>query len=58
MRPGISIQHSSLPARNYELVRCDIGAFVGFIPKERWPEEASAGDFVELVAQQIGRAHV
>lgn len=52
MRPGISIQHSSIPARNYQLVRCDIGGLVGFIPRDRWPEEATVGDFLELVARR------
>lgn len=48
MRPGITIQHGTLPVRQYGLVRCDIGAIVSFITAERWPEGASAGDFVEL----------
>ncbi len=48
MRPGISIQHASLPQRTQGVVRCDIGAVIGFIPRESWPEEATAGDFLEF----------
>ncbi|MFZ5475682.1 MAG: phage tail sheath family protein [Myxococcota bacterium] len=52
MRPGISIQHGSLPDRAQGLVRMDIGGIVGFVPESRWPEEATAGDFVELVLRR------
>lgn len=48
MRPGLSIQHTSLPAATQGLVRCDIGALVGFLEQLRWPEGATAGDFVEI----------
>ena len=49
MRPGISIQHSALADRQRGMVRCDIGGIVGFIPRQRWPEDATAGDFIEVV---------
>lgn len=52
MRPGIVIQHTGLPDRSSELVRCDIAGVVGFIPRARWPEGASAGDFLELVLRR------
>ncbi|MDG1483787.1 MAG: phage tail sheath subtilisin-like domain-containing protein [Myxococcota bacterium] len=48
MRPGIVVQHGRLPVRSRELVRCDVTAFIGFIPEERWPEGMSAGDFIEV----------
>jgi len=48
MRPGISIQHTSLPAHTMGVVRCDVTALIGFIPKGRWPEEAAAGDLISL----------
>lgn len=49
MRPGISIQHGSLVQRRHGVVRCDIAGIIGFIPRERWPEDASSGDFLEIV---------
>ena len=52
MRPGITVQHSALPDRSSELVRCDILGIIGFIPRGRWPEGASAGDFVEIVLRR------
>lgn len=48
MRPGITIQHASLPTRHQGLVRCDIGGILGFIPADAWPAGASAGDFIEI----------
>lgn len=48
MRPGISVQHTSLPAHTLGVVRCDVAALIGFIPRGRWPEEAAAGDLVAL----------
>jgi hypothetical protein len=48
MKPGISVQHSALPQRRFGLVRCDVAGVIGFIPRERWPQDALAGDFVEL----------
>ena len=48
MRPGLIIQHGSLPVRGGGLVRCDIGALIGFVTHERWPAEATAGDFLLL----------
>lgn len=53
MRPGISIQHSTLPSRTQGVVRCDIGAMIGFIVRDRWPAEASAGDFIELTVRRF-----
>lgn len=53
MRPGISIQHTSLPSRTSGVVRCDIAAMIAFIPQDRWPEGASSGDFVELIARRL-----
>ena len=52
--PGIVIQHARLPDRNIGLVRGDIAGIIGFIPKERWPEGAVAGDFVELLLRREG----
>ena len=48
MRPGIIIQHGALPTRQRDVVRCDITAFIGFVPFERWPEGATGGDFVSV----------
>ena len=48
MRPGIVVQHGRLPVRSRELVRCDVTAFIGVIPEERWPEGMQAGDFIEI----------
>lgn len=48
MKPGISVQHSTLPTRRYGLVRSDVAAVIGFITRDRWPTDASIGDFVEL----------
>ncbi|MBN1336744.1 MAG: phage tail sheath family protein [Deltaproteobacteria bacterium] len=47
MRPGITVQHTSLPQRRLGLVRCDITALVTAISKEHWPEGTSEGDVVE-----------
>ncbi len=52
--PGIVIQHARLPDRNHGLVRGDIAGIIGFIPRARWPEGASAGDFVEVVLRREG----
>lgn len=49
MRPGIYIDHTLQPPRRRELVRSDVGGLIGFIPPERWPDGATAGDFVEFV---------
>jgi phage tail sheath protein FI len=53
MRPGISIQHGSLANRSTGVVRCDIGGIIGFLTRDRWPEDATAGDFVELVLRRL-----
>ena len=52
MRPGIVVQHTGLPDRSSELVRCDIAGIIGFIRRDQWPEGASAGDFMELVLRR------
>jgi hypothetical protein len=52
MRTGISIQHTSLPERQQGLVRCDVGGIIGFVTRERWPDDASAGDFLEIVLRR------
>jgi hypothetical protein len=52
VRPGISIQHSALPQRRHPVVRSDIGAVLGFATRDRWPPDATAGDFVELVLRR------
>ena len=52
MRPGIVVQHTGLPDRSSELVRCDIAGIIGFIRRGQWPTGASAGDFVELVLRR------
>lgn len=52
MKPGISVQHSALPTRRYGLVRCDIAGILGFVPKARWPRDATAGDFLELTLRR------
>jgi hypothetical protein len=52
MRPGITIQHGSLANRSQGLVRCDVGGVIGFLTRERWPEDASAGDFIEIVLRR------
>lgn len=49
VRPGIYIEHTLQPPRSHGLVRCDVGGIIGFIPRERWPDDASAGDLVEFV---------
>jgi hypothetical protein len=52
MRPGITVQHVSLPKRRAGLVRCDITGLIGFVGRDRWPEGASSGDFLELVLER------
>lgn len=54
MRPGITIQHASLPERRSDLVRCDVAAVVGFVPRARWPEDAAEGDLVEVPLRRAG----
>ena len=48
MRPGIIVQYSRVPDRGSNTVRGDVAGIIGFIPPERWPEGACAGDFIEL----------
>jgi hypothetical protein len=52
MKPGISVQHTALPTRRYGIVRCDIAGILGFIPKDAWPTDATAGDFLELTLRR------
>lgn len=53
MRPGITIQHAALPDRGRDFVRCDVTGLIGFVPRTRWAEGASAGDFVEIVLRRV-----
>jgi len=48
LRPGITIQHARELVRDTGLVRSDVTAFIGIIPRLRWPRGAQSGDFVEL----------
>jgi phage tail sheath protein FI len=52
MRPGITVQHVTLPKRRAGLVRCDITGLIGFIHKDDWPEGASSGDYLELLLER------
>lgn len=47
MRPGLTIQHARDGRRDTGLVRSDVTGFIGAIPKARWPEGASHGDFID-----------
>ncbi|MEQ1503288.1 MAG: phage tail sheath C-terminal domain-containing protein [Myxococcota bacterium] len=47
MRPGIIIQHAREARNESGLVRGDVTGFLGAIPKARWPDEASHGDFID-----------
>ena len=49
VRPGILVQHTGLPDRSSPLVRCDVAGIVGFLPRSRWPQGASTGDYLEIV---------
>ncbi len=52
MRPGITIQHASLPDRPRGIVRGDVAGMIAFLEQGAWPEDASAGDFAELVLRR------
>ncbi len=52
-RPGISVEHRSLPVRPLGIVRCDIAGVIGFLRRMEWPEGASAGDFIEVTLRRI-----
>ena len=54
MRPGILVRHHKLPDRSTGLVRSDITGFLAFIPEDRWPENASAGDYFEVKLRRSG----
>lgn len=47
MRPGITIQHARDSRRDTGQVRSDVTGFIGAIPKSRWPEGATHGDFID-----------
>jgi hypothetical protein len=52
MRPGILVQHTGLPDRSSPLVRCDVAGVMGFLPRNRWPESATRGDFLEIILRR------
>jgi hypothetical protein len=54
MRPGIVVQYAHAPDRGSERVRSDVAGIIGFIPPERWPEGATAGDLSEIVVRRKG----
>ncbi len=47
-RPGIHIDHKVLPSRPGGVVRCDVAGLIAPIFPDRWPTDASRGDFVEI----------
>ncbi|MEQ1565966.1 MAG: phage tail sheath C-terminal domain-containing protein [Myxococcota bacterium] len=47
MRPGIILQHAREARESGDHVRGDITGFIGAIPRARWPEGASLGDFID-----------
>lgn len=53
MRPGITIQHSRDVSRRAEIVRSDITGFIGIVPKARWPEGVTRGDFLEVSMETL-----
>lgn len=57
MRPGIIVQHGTLPARARDLVRGDVAGIIGIIPASRWPEGATAGDFLTLPLRRVEELH-
>ena len=50
--PGILIQHKALPSRPRGVVRCDVAGIIAPIFKDRWPTDATRGDFVEIVLRR------
>jgi len=54
MRPGLLVRHAQLPDRSSDLVRCDITGIIGLITQDRWPADAAAGDFIEIVLRRNG----
>ncbi len=52
MRPGITVQHVTLPTRRAGVVRCDITGLIAFVMEDDWPDDATAGDFTELVLER------
>ncbi len=51
-RPGIHIAHKALPGRPRGIVQCDVAALIAPVFKERWPTDATRGDFVEIVLRR------
>lgn len=47
MRAGIVIQHALESRSDTGTVRGDIAGFIGAIPRKRWPQGASHGDFID-----------
>jgi phage tail sheath protein FI len=54
MRPGIVVQYARAPDRTGEQVRSDVAGIIGFVPPERWPEGATAGDYSEVLLRRKG----
>lgn len=54
MRPGITIQHAREITRETSVVRSDITGVIGVIPRNRWPQGAGQGDFMELPLRTWG----
>lgn len=52
MQSGILVQHGHIPKRSGNVVRCDITAIIGFVPRQRWPQGCEKGDFQEIVLRQ------
>ncbi len=52
MRPGITVQHASLPQRRLGLVRCDITGLVAAVLRDHWPPGAATGDVIEARFQR------
>ncbi len=48
MRPGITIQHARERPPESDVVRSDITGIIGIIPRFKWPQGATRGDFIEL----------
>ena len=52
MQSGILVQHGHIPNRDSNVVRSDITAIIGFIPRDLWPEGHNKGDYVEIILRQ------
>ena len=51
MLGNIIVQHGHRAPRNRAHVRCDVTAIIGFVLPNRYPENAQAGDFFEVVVR-------